>query len=597
MKRIRAALLALSAFAALPAMGQSLPVAADSSATPKAFIGGGFAVKAFGGLPGLAFSDPFNLTNGSPTWRALPIAPASLPQFSGPCRTTAAGTSAIVCDNLLATANLWSGYQSFNGGAVATISSNPFVLLFDSVRKYTYQRNPSTGFIMQTGTEPGYSGFEWWVTPIGSTTPVKIGTLGAVGQQLNVPLGLAGVFPLDLTYASTVNPNAVRLGAGNSLSICPALSCIQSPNSDHQRTSALFSTSTQDDGHSEEQTVAILTTVGTGFAKNYANSTAYQVGDNINANGQIYRVTTAGTSAASGSGPTGTSTTPFANGSVQVIWINSAAINAKVGLYGETQCVTGAGTCWGAAFNYQMQPGMVPTFNPAVEIDATNNAADCNIGAANCYGLLIGTGGNHRSTAGVYLTNDVPLSNYAMIWGFRTAGTMLASDAAFEDDSGAAIGFGVNTTGFAAGKHSSADFFANGLSPYGLVIGNTKGSAGILDVSTAPDGIKLQGKYAVAGLEFESAAPASILIGPGNTVGQIIGQGWSIDLSGNISGQAGSFAGPLTESSTVLMTTKTAFSNFAAGQTATLTNGPTAGNPTKWVPINDNGTVRYIPAW
>lgn len=24
---------------------------------------------------------------------------------------------------------------------------------------------------------------------------------------------------------------------------------------------------------------------------------------------------------------------------------------------------------------------------------------------------------------------------------------------------------------------------------------------------------------------------------------------------------------------------------------------PTAGNPSKWIPVNDNGTTRYIPAW
>lgn len=29
----------------------------------------------------------------------------------------------------------------------------------------------------------------------------------------------------------------------------------------------------------------------------------------------------------------------------------------------------------------------------------------------------------------------------------------------------------------------------------------------------------------------------------------------------------------------------------------TLTAGPVAGNPTKWVAINDNGTTRHIPAW
>lgn len=43
--------------------------------------------------------------------------------------------------------------------------------------------------------------------------------------------------------------------------------------------------------------------------------------------------------------------------------------------------------------------------------------------------------------------------------------------------------------------------------------------------------------------------------------------------------------------------TGTALTDGAAAQVATLTNGPTAGNPTKWVAINDNGTTRYIPAW
>lgn len=40
-----------------------------------------------------------------------------------------------------------------------------------------------------------------------------------------------------------------------------------------------------------------------------------------------------------------------------------------------------------------------------------------------------------------------------------------------------------------------------------------------------------------------------------------------------------------------------AYTNNAAAQVATITNGPTAGNPTKWIPINDNGTIRNIPAW
>lgn len=39
------------------------------------------------------------------------------------------------------------------------------------------------------------------------------------------------------------------------------------------------------------------------------------------------------------------------------------------------------------------------------------------------------------------------------------------------------------------------------------------------------------------------------------------------------------------------------FANGAGAQAATLTNGPTAGNPTKWIPLVDNGVTRYVPAW
>ncbi len=46
-----------------------------------------------------------------------------------------------------------------------------------------------------------------------------------------------------------------------------------------------------------------------------------------------------------------------------------------------------------------------------------------------------------------------------------------------------------------------------------------------------------------------------------------------------------------------LLATAAALTNGAAAQVATMTNGPTAGNPTKWIPIVDNGTTRYFPAW
>jgi len=53
----------------------------------------------------------------------------------------------------------------------------------------------------------------------------------------------------------------------------------------------------------------------------------------------------------------------------------------------------------------------------------------------------------------------------------------------------------------------------------------------------------------------------------------------------------------LTLAGGTLLATSSALTNGAAAQTGTLLNAPAAGNPTKWVPINDNGTTRYIPAW
>lgn len=56
-------------------------------------------------------------------------------------------------------------------------------------------------------------------------------------------------------------------------------------------------------------------------------------------------------------------------------------------------------------------------------------------------------------------------------------------------------------------------------------------------------------------------------------------------------------AGGITIGSSTIMKSTLALGNGAGVGTATFTNAPVSGNPTKWIPINDNGTVRYIPAF
>lgn len=55
--------------------------------------------------------------------------------------------------------------------------------------------------------------------------------------------------------------------------------------------------------------------------------------------------------------------------------------------------------------------------------------------------------------------------------------------------------------------------------------------------------------------------------------------------------------GALWTNSNVMIASSTSYTNGAGAGGGTLTNAPAAGNPTKWIPVNDNGTTRYIPAW
>ena len=52
-----------------------------------------------------------------------------------------------------------------------------------------------------------------------------------------------------------------------------------------------------------------------------------------------------------------------------------------------------------------------------------------------------------------------------------------------------------------------------------------------------------------------------------------------------------------TATSGTLIGTSSALANGAGASTGTLTNAPSAGNPNKWIKINDSGTIRYIPTW
>lgn len=83
----------------------------------------------------------------------------------------------------------------------------------------------------------------------------------------------------------------------------------------------------------------------------------------------------------------------------------------------------------------------------------------------------------------------------------------------------------------------------------------------------------------------------------GLAAGTVAITGTTITGTGVVQGAGLVSTAGLTIGSATLITTTVAFTNGAAAAAGTLLNAPAAGNPTKWIPVDDNGTIRYLPAW
>jgi len=140
---------------------------------------------------------------------------------------------------------------------------------------------------------------------------------------------------------------------------------------------------------------------------------------------------------------------------------------------------------------------------------------------------------------------------------------------------------------------------SGGLSSKGI------GSIYIYSNSFANPGLKVTGVAssanfiiltpAIAGSDCTiSVSAANLIISPQTQFGSAISVNGtltannSVFISGNLQVAGGA---------TTLLKTTSAWNNGAAAAAGTLTNAPVAGNPTKWLAFDDNGTIRYVPAW
>lgn len=407
------------------------------------------------------------------------------------------------------------------------------------------------------------AGLVAWAAPARADGPVKGAAAraavadpagnppGTAAVLVGGPLGLPTIAALDLTYASTTDSmaNAIRFGTGNRISYHPQLSFIDTPDVDHQRTSALFSATTQDDGHSEEQTVAIETTVTKGFRKTYGQNKAYAAGDNVVVGDAVWRAIRAGTTGPKPVLPNDRPDTvaKIADGTVTWMWINDSAIDAKVGLANEVAVLPGGGQSWGMASNLQLQPGMTPSFNIGLELDLTNaSGTDCQIAVADCNNLYVATGGDNQNTTGVAVTtgNSDTGEVWATHWGLRLNGQRLASDADIEDDAGAPVGLGFGASGIGGGSHAEATIKDASAGPVSFLVAGNHAVASFQDLSSSPASIAIGGAHALAAIRDTSASPTGLALGGSYAVAQIAGTGFRVSPTGGVT--AAGFAETLT---------------------------------------------------
>ena len=237
-----------------------------------------------------------------------------------------------------------------------------------------------------------------------------------------------------------------------------------------------------------------------------------------------------------------------------------------------------------------------------LKFNVTNTASasasklfDLQVAGTSYFNVSVASGGDTTVGGGLTVANNI------------TGGTLVGNKLQATAGNTA---FGGDGSGLAAAKlqianHTNADTAGAGTA---LVwADNLLGQATALTATNART-------YTTAATLFVAGAPVastnvtitnpySLYVASGNTglLGHLLfptDNTYDIGASGANRPRNVYVAGSITTgTAATFATTSVALTNGAGAQTATLTNGPTAGNPTKWIGINDNGTTRYIPAW
>jgi hypothetical protein len=224
-------------------------------------------------------------------------------------------------------------------------------------------------------------------------------------------------------------------------------------------------------------------------------------------------------------------------------------------------------------------------------------------------GLLIGTAGNKPVIFGTNNTGKMQLLNGLAVGsttdpgaGFISASNgMIAGGGSSDINTGSFVNASISSGGVAAlisqvnGTSGFDGFHTNnstiGTSLFAVVFEPSDTSTGFGQTRANWAELLAAGPNN-NGLLIGTVASKPVIFGTNNTESMRLLTGLSVGTTSDPG------AGLIYQNSaSFLMRTKTSWNTGAAAATGTLTNAPAAGNPTKWIPVDDNGTTRYIPAW
>lgn len=208
---------------------------------------------------------------------------------------------------------------------------------------------------------------------------------------------------------------------------------------------------------------------------------------------------------------------------------------------------------------------------PSVSL-STDPIGDLSMGG--CYDASVPSAPAFAGRAGVrgFTIQNWSLNNYGCRLEFYTTASGSASEVVQLAIAGNGDCVFASTTD-ATNTTTAALVLAGGLATAKKII---VGSS-VVSTSVTTGALIVNGGAGIGGTVFIGTA---MIVGTDPTGGQILRVGGALRIN-----------------SATLISTATSFTNGSAAALGTLTNAPAAGNPTKWIPVDDNGTTRYIPSW